>query len=88
MQLIIDIPDEKYERIIKDAQARMYHTNDLFELITILENGTPLPKGHGKIIDVNEAINYIDDYALGFFGFDGVPAIIEADTESEEKYHA
>ena len=42
MKLIIDIPEERYERIIKDAQARMYHTNDLFELVDILKNGTPL----------------------------------------------
>lgn len=84
MQLIIDIPKDYYELIKHDVDN---HLTDYIPFVTIA-NGTPLSKGHGKIIDVNEAINYIDDYALGFFGFDGVPAIIEADTESEEKYHA
>lgn len=49
MKLIIDIPEEKYERIIKDAQAKMYRTNDLFELIDILKNGTPLDSVKAEI---------------------------------------
>ena len=84
MKVIIDISEDVYE----ECQGHIYFPDTGGELFNAVKNGTPLSKGHGKIIDVNEAINYIDDYALGFFGFDGVPAIIEADTESEEKYHA
>jgi hypothetical protein len=57
MKLIIDIPEEKYERIIKDAQARMYHTNDLFELITILKNGTPLDDVKAEIEEYRSTID-------------------------------
>ena len=90
MKLIIDIPEWKYKSICEGVEAskRCGVVGIDPDIHKAIYNGTPLPKGHGKIIDVNEAINYIDDYALGFFGFDGVPAIIEADTESEEKYHA
>ena len=84
MQLIIDISEDSYKATCNGCML----PPDVKNIVQGIKNGTPLPKGHGKIIDVNEAINYIDDYALGFFGFDGVPAIIEADTESEEKYHA
>lgn len=81
MKVIIDIPEKQYKYLAKIADVG---EEPLGYFERVIMCGVPLPKGHGKIIDVNEAINYIDDYALGFFGFDDVPAIIEADTESEE----
>lgn len=82
MKLIIDIPEDMFEWF---KNGEIIDEYDKSALKQVFKNGTPLPKGHGKIIDVNEAINYIDDYAFGFFSFDDVPAIIEADTESEDQ---
>lgn len=44
MKLIIDIPDEDY------AQLDKWSVYYFREMIT---NGTPLPKGHGRLIDAD-----------------------------------
>lgn len=52
MKLVIDIPESIIEHI-KDGSfgARPY---DRFTLITAALNGTPLPKGHGALKDVDK----------------------------------
>ena len=45
MKIVIDIPNEKYKRL---------PYIDQFSLREYIENGTPLPKGHGRIIDENK----------------------------------
>lgn len=49
MQIVIDISKEAYDFIKRTG----YHTQSLYEAI---KNGTPLPKGHGDLIDVNRKI--------------------------------
>ena len=52
MKLIIDIDDDYYELVKHDVE--IYHNDFLpFRLIA---NGTPLPKGHGNLVD-RDAIN-------------------------------
>jgi len=58
MKIVIDIPEE----IIKDAKDSpnyypTYHFKEIWRAIT---NGTPLPKGHGKLIDSNILKGHID----------------------------
>ena len=49
MKLIIDIDDDYYEIVKHDVE--IYHNDFLpFRLIA---NGTPLPKGHGRLIDAD-----------------------------------
>ena len=50
MQIVIDIPDENYK---KDNLIYFFgcYSEKLDEVI---KNGTPLPKGHGDLIDRNE----------------------------------
>ena len=48
MKIVIDIPDRKYKWIVDNPQT---YTDDLYEAI---RNGTPLPKGHGRLIDTDE----------------------------------
>ena len=45
MQIVIDIPEEYYEAIMKIPIYQS--TADML----IIKNGTPLPKGHGDLID-------------------------------------
>lgn len=58
MQLVINIDDKLYE-IIKNPKKleTMYHAGRLCEAV---RNGTPLPKGHGKIGDLTKLYNEID----------------------------
>ncbi len=49
MKLVIDIPKELYTNILatwKDIHPQMH---------SILKNGTPLPKGHGRLFILDEA---------------------------------
>lgn len=52
MQIVIDIPD----RIYKINQNRRLNITDAGILEKAVRNGTPLPKGHGRLIDAEEVI--------------------------------
>lgn len=75
MQIVIDIPDIVWEK------AKEYGHLDIcgIELSEKVMNGTPLPKGHGRIID--------EDQIPGDGGWDWsdrleeTPTIIEAESE-------
>lgn len=49
MQIVIEIDEELYEAI-KSDRINYYDALDGFEAIA---NGTPLPKGHGRLIDAD-----------------------------------
>ena len=52
MQVVIDIPENEY-RLIKE----IYENNDIVEkTYSYIYHGTPLPKGHGRLIDANALI--------------------------------
>ena len=89
MKLIIDIPDNDYSQI-----KEYYEKNDIVEATySYIYHGTPLPKGHGRLKDVD----WIDDNCPNYRTEDGAwcykwedidnaPTIIEADnTSSEDK---
>lgn len=81
MQIVIDIPDQKYKWIVENPQT---YTDELCKAIA---NGTPLPKGHGRLIDA-DALNFNADYCEPLISkrdFDFAPTIIESDKESEDK---
>ena len=87
IELVINIPEEEYQNILHTGKAS-------FCAINAIEAGTILPKGHGKLIDVEKLLtsekpNGIADdvwkeshiYKL----LSNAPTIIEADmAESEE----
>lgn len=49
MKLIIDISEEQYELV---QHGNKSYTTEL-ELMNAVANGTPLPKGHGRLIDAD-----------------------------------
>lgn len=79
MELVIKIPNEKYKMIKNKMYCGIYDA----EVYEAIANGTPLPKGHGRIID--------EDQIPGDGGWDfsdrlmSTPTIIEADEESEDE---
>ena len=87
IELVVKIPEEMWERI-KDGYVPL-------GISKYLQNGTPLPKGHGDLIDVDN-IQYIqlEDSLTVLTHTKGdevdwyieAPTIIEADkAESEDK---
>lgn len=57
MKLVIDIPEEKYEWIKKNNPNA--NPNDIVGAIVY---GTPLPKGHGRLIDEMEVLEMTKSY--------------------------
>ena len=79
MKLIIDIPKEMYNDIKsgKDGYSNYVHT--------AIRNGTPLPKGHGRLIDSDSLWNAYHDLDYDFYeAFDLAETIIEADKSESE----
>jgi hypothetical protein len=82
IELVIKIPEEMWERI-KDGYVPL-------GISKYLKKGTPLPKGHGRLIDADALIDTLgcsdrDIYVKACIEEDA-PTIIEAnDAESEDK---
>ena len=88
MQIVIDVPEHIYEHI-KEVYE---HSHTVEATYSYIYNGTPLPKGHGRLIDANDleeckeimtTIMNECKYAVLMDEIRNVPTIIEADTESE-----
>lgn len=83
MKLIVDIPDDMFNRIQDDV----YSTYDGVDSLKAVRNGTSLPKGHGRLIDADEIqfenteFETYGDYCIAFDAIDNAPTIIEADRE-------
>ena len=88
MQIVIDLPDDLYEECKRIGDSR----DTLFEAI---RHGTPLPKGHGRLKDVD----WIDDncenhhsdkdgsWCYTWRDIDNAPTVIEADEEvGDDRY--
>lgn len=86
MKLIIEIDERYYEIVKREVEAKRWD----FIPCTLIANGIPLPKGHGRLIDADELkadcysivdpkgiyseLKIIEDYYI-----DNAPTIIEAD---------
>lgn len=86
MKVIIDISEKIYDTIMSDEMP----TREQMSAIVIrIYQGTPLPKGHGRLIDVewiddNCSYYYSDEDARLCYSVNDVnnaPTIIEADKE-------
>lgn len=51
MKLVIDIPEGFYEEVRKDTSVLAPPFLSCEKVGKIIANGTPLPKGHGDLID-------------------------------------
>lgn len=74
MQIVIDIPDEKYDRLLYQ---------DIISLRSYVENGTVLPKGHGRLIDVDEVIKIANKTKDLHGAIWNAPTIIKAESEAQ-----
>ena len=96
IELVIKVPKDTYKDIIKNG---FIYDEDNEVVTHAIKNGTPLSKGHGKLIDaygeIKKFCNKVCGHTLEECGYGfycplvqrmiSAPAIIEADNESEDK---
>lgn len=90
IELVIKISEKLYEDIKKHGLCG--YCSDREIVSEAIANGMPLPKGHGRIVDMDEAIKCIKDvegedavWAIGLIEWAcGKRTIVEADKEQEE----
>lgn len=75
IELVIKIPEAYYELVIKRCKDPV--------LLNAFKNGTPLPKGHGRLFDERDIVN--GNYEVTGNRIYELEPIIEADKESEYK---
>lgn len=91
MQIVIDIPEEIYDYIHNDYMA--VRCRDAHKIAEAIFYGVPLPKGHGRIIDIGPyegkviaSRKYHDVNKL--IEVAELDTIIEADEESDTEEHS
>ena len=94
MKLVIEIDEEDYKEVREDTYSGTPFENRVFSVIA---NGIPLPKGHGRLIDADTleytcnsdecgmltGCNHCQYNIITEDEIDNAPTIIEADKESE-----
>ena len=88
MQLVIDIPENTYIQIQALARNNYFEHDICGNSMRRIANGTPLPRGHGRLIDV-DAINLKDISPVNGFSVYGAtaedidltPTVLEAESE-------
>ena len=85
MQIVIEISEDVYKSIQDKGFCGISHMG----LYNAIANGTPLPKGHGRLIDEDEVLNnpdgiYYDLYDLPSYMENHIPTVVEADKEVDE----
>lgn len=92
MKIVIEIPDN-FKDYIEDVLMGVGDSAEI--LVDAVMNGTPLPKGHGRLIEVTNQLEQelftftrytgIDEcpYESATLITDNAPTIIEADKESD-----
>ena len=95
MQIVIEIDDMAYKfvqntsfvedegTLFKQTNADRKKTLFLFDILDAIKNGTPLPKGHGRLIDADERRTEIDEEVR--WVVDLAETIIKADKAGEEE---
>lgn len=96
MRLIIDIPEEVYKRIQSLSNADYFEHDICGNSMRRIANGTPLPKGHGRLIDADaelqglrkmKVVDEKDKQSVRFaiLEYENAPTIIEADKAEREE---
>jgi hypothetical protein len=92
IEVVIKIPEEEYKRFVKAPRTATFDEciSDRKVLVTAIANGTPLPKGHGRILDEKNILD-IENNSGGWYDLvdmpeyiAGVKAIIVAESEVQD----
>lgn len=83
MQIVIDIPENIYKDIMTHNREMREGGKSAYYFEGLIQNGIPLPKSHGDLIDRKELIEspLCKTFGLRSIDIENAPTIIEADTE-------
>lgn len=87
IEVVIKIPEEVKNRLCFGVT----YSKDIQVVCEALNNGTPLPKGHGRIGDLdalrceNTDFDTYNDYCTMFDEIEAAETILDADTAESEK---
>ena len=77
MKIIVDIDENVFTRLFDNGiQDNEIAVDDICEMARALRMGTPLPKGHGRLIDKDHMIARLEA-ASKFFGGENADAFDE-----------
>jgi len=82
MKLMIDIPENTYKQIQALARNGYFEHDICGNSMRRIANGTPLPKGHGRLIDADAVL--VEPFGNTYKDIDIAETIIEADRSEEE----
>lgn len=80
MQIVIDIPKDTFEKI-REFDGKHDVLIDREKLYEAIQNGTPLLKGHGRLIDADVLVDGMEDDYEFCEVVNATPTIIEAESE-------
>ena len=87
MQIVIDIPKDVYKETLR---TEIWNEYEKRAIRFAIRNCTPLPKGHGRLIDASNLMT-VTDYDgenektyVPYSEIEEAPTIIEAESEEEE----
>ena len=83
MQIVIEIDDEMYEKVIKTNVVYVLEDVDCILIENAIANGTPLPKGHGRLIDADRLVRV--DHIILESEVNNAPTIIPAEEAGNDK---
>lgn len=87
MKVVIDIPEETVNAIKDKVMFGVIPSEILWDITSAIENGTPLPKNHGRLIDADVLIEFCQNDINKTVDCNDIarfPTIIEADKEKTE----
>lgn len=85
VELVIKIPEKLYKHIMSMQLVilgRSCGKTILAEILAAIRRGTPLPKGHGRLIDADAVL--AEPFGNTYKDIEIAETIIEADREGEE----
>lgn len=84
MELVVKIPEEEYINIknaINSLIAQGVERSSMSKVCLAILNGTPLPKGHGRLGDLDALEEEVSSWGMNDYEpLDFIDAINEADT--------
>jgi hypothetical protein len=86
IELVIKIPEEEYRWIIKSDETVFADIASKECMLHAIKNGTPLPKGHGDLVDISPykgkvICSHLYSGVKKLIEVDSIELIIEADKE-------
>ena len=82
MQIVIDIDENVFTRLFNKTEEYAIVNDDLFALAKAIRKSTPLPKGHGRLKDVDEIMRI--HHSITDMGYTLYNALVDAPTIIEE----